>query len=171
MHWTFNPLFLILPHMTKPLAKRLTTKPKEKKRRYSPRVRRAIEAMVWEGLDHKTAAEQANLNPEAFRRSLQRPHYIQLLRQEHARLREAAPFKAYSRIERLAEQANSEPVKLEANKWIAGVDALAPVSRVDINARVAHSFVNYDYSDALDITPAQGGSNASDAEIVDDDDS
>ena len=116
-------------------------------------IRRAVEAIIWEGLGRAEAAERAGIKEDTLYRALRRPHVLKLMKEEHVKLRQGAPFKAYSRIERMAEQADSEHVKMDANKWIAGVDGLAPVSKLDVQANVRHSFVDYDYSEAVDITP------------------
>ncbi len=115
------------------------------KGRISPRLRRAVEAIVWEGADRAKAAEIAGMHPNSLRLAFKRPHVKALMRKEFAELREGAPFKAYANIVQLGDAANSEDVRLRANQWVAGVDGLSPVTKVSGQISVRHGFEGYAY--------------------------
>ncbi len=117
-----------------------TPKQVSPKGRISAKCRRAVELMIWEGLPRSKAATKAGITDRALHDALKRPHVLSLLRQEHDALRSGGAIRAYSRQERLGETADSEDVQERANRWIAGCDGLAPVSKVAIQAQVHHSF-------------------------------
>ncbi len=95
--------------------------------------------------------------------ALRKPNTLELLKQESKALRSSAAFRAFARMEHLAENADSEHVRMKATEWLAGLDGLAPVKRVDSRHRVTHAFVDYDYGefqgydygDALDVTDCE----------------
>ena len=135
------------------------------KGRISAKCRRAIELMIWEGSPRSKAAKDAGMSDRALHDALKRPHVLSLLRQEHDTLRSGGAIRAYSRQERLAEQAGSEDVQERANRWIAGCDGLAPVTKVAIQAQVSHSFDGIGFAPRIiDVTPEAPPHVVSDAE-------
>ena len=132
-------------------------------KRMSRAMQDAIRLMVWEGKSRKEAASLSGVNEHSLYCALCKPHVVKWQNEQVLALRRGEVGRAYGRIARMAEDAASEHVKLSANQWIAGVDGLAPVSKVDVNARVQHSFVDYDYADAIDVTPDPPPIDANDA--------
>ncbi|SEO13330.1 hypothetical protein [Palleronia pelagia] len=89
----------------------------------------------------------------AFRKKHVKDAYFQMVRE----LRDNAAQRAFARIETLSKTAVSEHVRLEASKWVAGVDGVAPVKRVE--GRFSHdiAFNPFDYGDRpFDVTPEAG---------------
>lgn len=98
------------------------------------------------------------MNDRSLCLALKRPHVLSLMRQEHDAMRTGGAIRAYSRQEKLAEEANSEDVQERANRWIAGCDGLAPVSKVAVQAQVTHSFDGIGFAPrhepkTVDVTP------------------
>ncbi len=108
--------------------------------RVTARQRIAIRAIVWEGADMRQAGKTARLAPRSMRHAFNLPHVREALNQEFTARRASEPFRAYNRQVKLGEAAKSEDVQERANRWIAGCDGLAPVSKVAIQAQVHHSF-------------------------------
>jgi hypothetical protein len=129
--------------------------PGVRRARISPETRAAMELMAHEGISLPMAAQRVGMLQVSLERAMQRPvakaAYSQLVKQ----IRENAAQSAYLRINHLGQVADSETVKLEANKWIAGVDNIAPVRRVEGRYQVSHSFGGFMFDDdgAVDVTP------------------
>ena len=122
--------------------------------RVSAKVRVAINAIVWDAADRTEAAHTAGLKEDSLYRAMRLPHVLSALRQEFDNRRTAEPFRAYARQVKLGESATSEDVQERANRWIAGVAGLAPVSKVAIQARVSHTFDGIGFAPrTVDITP------------------
>ena len=122
--------------------------------RISAKVGKAIHAIVWDGASRSEAAHTAGLKEDSLYRAMRLPHVLSALRQEFENRRTAEPFRAYARQVKLGESATSEDVQERANRWIAGVSGLAPVSKVAIRAQVSHSFDGIGFAPrTVDITP------------------
>ena len=122
--------------------------------RITAKVRKAIHAIVWDGASRSEAAHTAGLKEDSLYRAMRLPHVLSALRQEFENRRTAEPFRAYARQVKLGESATSEDVQERANRWIAGVSGLAPVSKVAIQAQVSHSFDGIGFAPrTVDITP------------------
>lgn len=130
----------------------------------SKRVREAVRLMVWDGRSRRQAAEEAGITDKAMYRAMRLPKVKALIAREFAELREGAPMQAYRNIMALGEEAKSEDVRLRSNQWIAGVDGLAPTSRVQVNARVTHGFEGYAYAPAGGVGPIIEGKAQPDGE-------
>ena len=131
----------------------------------------ALELMVYEGLDHKIAAQRLDMNPEVIAKALKRPHVKARFNQIHAHIRSGAGTRAYSRINHLAQTADSEHVQLQANAWVAGVEGIAPIKRVEGNHSVTHNFGGFTFGrfdQAKDITPhTDSASDGPDPQTID----
>lgn len=115
--------------------------------RFGPQLREAMEAMAHEGISIKDAAIRAKMHIEALRRAFRKTHVKQAYNQLIADIRANAGQLAYLRINHLGQTAISENVKLEANKWVAGVDNIAPIKRVEGRVQVSHSFGGFTFGD------------------------
>lgn len=144
-----------LPTVNKP--KRIR-KPKSShgiRGRFAPPLVAALEYMGREGVPLSVAAERAGMQPNSLKIALRKPHVKTALNQIIADVRSGAAQAAYLRINHLGVVAESENVRLEANKWVAGVDNIAPVRRVEGRYQVSHSFGGFMFDDdgTVDVTP------------------
>ncbi len=117
------------------------------RRRMSDQLRTALEAMAHEGLSLPLAAGRAKMAPESLKAAFRRPHVKQAYNQLVMEIRNNAGQSAFLRINHLSQTADSETVKLEANKWVAGVDNIAPIKRVEGRVQVSHSFAGFTFDD------------------------
>jgi hypothetical protein len=136
-----------------------------KQARISDQMRTVLEEMAFKGDDLKTASIAAGITYTAAMRAFHRPHIKAAYNQLVADIKANAGQAAYLTIRHMSKAAASETVKLEANKWVAGVDNIAPVKRVEGRFQHSHSFGGYDYGDgAVDITPAPDTASGDDDE-------
>lgn len=111
-----------------------------RKPRISRRLRRAIELMVFEGLSRPLAAERAGMTDSGLYQALRRSHVRSLLAQHFNDLKDGETVRAYFRQVELGEAANSEDVRERANRFVAGIGGLAPVSKVHVRGEHHHRF-------------------------------
>lgn len=133
---------------------RLNRNTAPKKARLTAGLKACIELMAHQGLSIDKATADLGLNLEATKRAFRKNHVKQAYNQLVAEIRSGAAVKAFLRVNHLGEAANSETVRLEANKWVAGVGDIAPIRRVE--GRHSHhvSFAGFGFDGAaLDITP------------------
>jgi hypothetical protein len=120
--------------------------------RISSTFKELARVMVSEGLSVDAAAEKLGASVRASRRAFKRPHnrayYNGLVRE----VRENAAQLAYLRNLHLSERAESERLRFDASRWVAGVDGIAPVQRIHGVHDVHHTFAGFDYP-TLDVTP------------------
>lgn len=100
-----------------------------RKLRISARVKDALSLMVYEGKSRKEAANTAGITDHGLYQALSRPHVKAYRNKLLADLRDSAAARSVARVDRLADTAQSEHVKLEANKWLAGLEGVSPVQR------------------------------------------
>lgn len=110
----------------------------------------ALEAMAFEGLPLPRAAEQFNIRPDNLLRAFDRPHVRTAFNQVVKAIRDNAAQAAYLRINHMSLTASSEQVKLKANAWVAGVDGISPVQKVQGQHQINHSFGGFDYGDIVE---------------------
>lgn len=118
--------------------------------------RQAIEMMAHEGIDLHTAAKRMNVRPDSLIRAFKRPKVKRAFNQLLKDIRENAAQAAYLRINHLAKTGTSERLRLDANRWIAGVDGISPVQKVHGQHHHSHAFQGYEYDDPnapIDVTP------------------
>ncbi|QTN34671.1 hypothetical protein [Cognatishimia activa] len=129
------------------LQKQQATKPTFKGLRLSKKAIAALEEMAYTGMSLHMAADKQGMRRDSLRKTFDRFEVRQVFNQIIAHIRQNAAQDAYLRMVELAQTAKSEAVRADANKWLAGVDAIAPVRKLD--ARVQHSvqFGGFDYSD------------------------
>lgn len=116
--------------------------------------------MANEGLPLSAAAVQFEVDTSTLYRALCRPHVKRAFAQVLRAIREGAAQAAYLRINHMGHSAKSETVKLDANKWIAGVDGLSPVQKIDARHQHNVQFQGFAYPDihAKDVTPSDSKS-------------
>lgn len=115
---------------------------------------RALERMAWEGTSLHLAAEREGIKPWTIQRTLKNERVKSVLNQIRIAATANMGQDALVRVAQLSQTAQSESVRLEGNKWIAGVAGLAPVRRVEGRFNVQHSFGGFAYdSEPIDVTP------------------
>ncbi|NTG61830.1 hypothetical protein G6L45_16240 [Agrobacterium rhizogenes] len=114
---------------------------KEKKAiRATPRQRAAIDLMVFEGLKRADAAKRAGITDNALRIGLSKPHVLAYLNQQQEMLRTSMRPRALNRIGELMDKADSDRVRLDAAKYIDGMDRGAhQVGATQVNVQVNSS--------------------------------
>jgi hypothetical protein len=107
----------------------------EVKTRISGRVRVAVTAMVETGLSRSAAASAAGLTDHGLYQALRKPLVLELLRTLQEVKRTSAGSRTIARAEVLADSAQSEHVRLQANEWLGGIAGIAPISKSEIDHR------------------------------------
>jgi hypothetical protein len=116
-----------------------------------------LELMAYEGVDIRTAAQRVDMHIVSARQAFARPAVKASFAQLVKEIRDNAAQSAYLRINHISQNATSEAVKLDANKWVAGVDGLSPIKRIEGRHSHTHAFAGFEYVKpggiARDITP------------------
>lgn len=110
------------------------------------KTREALEIMAFEGRTLPHAAKAAKVRPDNLARAFNRPKVREAYNQVVKAIRNNAAQAAYLRIQHLGQTSNSERTQLDANKWVAGVDGISPVQKVDARHQHNHTFGGFDYS-------------------------
>lgn len=97
--------------------------------RISKRVRVAIDAMVFEGLKRADAAEKAGITDNALYIALRKPDVLAYLNTQQGVLRTSARARSIARIDNLADTSDSDHVKLDANKYLLGIEGVSVVQK------------------------------------------
>lgn len=132
---------------------------------------RALEDMAYRGVPLTHAADAHGIRRDSLVRSFNNPATRAVYNQIVSSIREGAAVQAYLRNVELAHLATSETVKLEANKWIAGVDGIAALKRVEGRMAHHHTFGGFDFGTfgtTVEHSP-DTPSGADDAQVIDDD--
>lgn len=128
--------------------KALTVVSKKQTRvRISDEMRLCVELMATEGLPVHMAAERANISRDTAVRNMRKPHVLRLFNQQVKEIRDNAAQAAYLRINEMALNAKSEQVRLKANEWVAGVDGISKVQKVQGHHSHSHAFRGFSYPD------------------------
>lgn len=117
---------------------------------------RALEDMAYRGVPLPHAADTHGIRRDSLTRSFNTPATRAVYNQIVKSIREGAAVQAYLRNVNLAHQATSETVRLDANKWIAGIDGIAALKRVEGRMHHSHTFRGFDFDEAMglkDVTP------------------
>ncbi len=140
--------------------------------RISAEARAAVTIMATEGVSRAEAAERADITDDALRRALKRPHVRRLFNQIVKEVRDNAAQAAYLKINHLSDTADNERLKYDANRWIAGVDGISPVQKVQGTHSHRHEFGGFvfDDSDVIDGTATDSQSGVVEAQPIDMDD-
>ena len=126
--------------------------------RISEEMRTCITLMAEEGLPLPVAAERAGITRDRAVHNMHKPHIKRLLNQKIKEIRDNAAQEAYLRINRMAQTTDSGRLAFDANRWVAGVDGIAPVQKVHGTHQHNHAFQGFEYPtlDAKDVTPTDG---------------
>ncbi|MFT5799678.1 MAG: hypothetical protein ACI84R_003756 [Candidatus Azotimanducaceae bacterium] len=94
-------------------------------------------------------------NPRHSGSEYAQAHVLQLFNRRVKDVRENAAQGAYLRIAHQLVNSPNEFVKLDANKWVAGVDDISPVQKVEGRHSIARTFTGYEYPDLepVDVSP------------------
>ncbi|TNE43430.1 MAG: hypothetical protein EP341_11450 [Sphingomonadales bacterium] len=133
------------------------------------KTREAIEAMAFEGVSLPLAAQRVGMRTDNLARSFNKPHVRNAYNQVVAAIRDNAAQSAYLRINRLAETSESDRLKFDANRWLAGVDGISPVQKVEGRHQHNVAFGGFDIPrpEPLDVTPEDGQSPAQSSQRTD----
>lgn len=138
-------------HPMSSIATSLPTAPNFKNLRLGKKTIEALEIMAWQGVPLHKAAELVEMRRDNLERAFGLPKVRIRWNQVTQYIRQNEGQAAVARIGELARSASSEHVRLEANKWLAGVEGVAPISRVQGIYRHRHSFEGFDYGEEEDI--------------------
>jgi hypothetical protein len=120
-------------------AQHHTKKPdRERKERLSAAARALVSFMVNDGDSRSQAAARAKISDHWAYQLLLKPS-VRALRAEMLRsLRESEASRSIARAAKLANDAGSEHVRLDATKWLAEIEGIAAVARSDIRVDHVH---------------------------------
>lgn len=130
------------------------------------KTREALEDMAHKGLPLPHAAKLHGMRPDSLERSFKKVHVRHAYNQLVKAIRANAAQSAYMRINDLSLNTKSERLKFDASRWVAGVDGISPVTKVEGTMAHSHSFTGFEYPDlkAKDVTPTDNQSGADDGE-------
>lgn len=136
--------------------------------RLGPRTIEGLELMLYEGVSSSLAAKRVGLRADNLMRARNSKAVIKHWNHIVAQQRANSAQEAFQRINHLSEVTQSDHVKLEANKWVAGVGGVAPVKRVEGKFSHSVSFGGFEFDDpaeqATDITPSHDSPSGGDDE-------
>lgn len=111
----------------------------------------ALEAMAHEGLSLPEVAERFEIRRDNLQRTFDMPAVRARYNAIVGEIRQNAAQNAYLRIVELSKNADSEHVRADCNKWLAGVDGISPIKRVEGKYAVRHDFAGFDYPESGDV--------------------
>ncbi len=115
----------------------------------------AIEAMVFEGLKRREAAEKAGLSDEALRVALSKPHTLAYLNEQVEVLRTSGRPRALHTMIELLESKN-DSTKFKAAEYLDGMNRSShQVGATQVNVQVNNT-VNVTPGYVLDLRPEDG---------------
>lgn len=124
-----------------------TVKKKQTRLRISKEMRECVELMATRGLPLPQAAELSNITKDSAARAMKKSHVLALLNQRVKDVRDNAAQMAYLRINHQAMTAGNARLRFDANRWVAGVDGISPVQKVQGQHQHSHSFTGFSYPD------------------------
>lgn len=117
----------------------------------------ALELMLHEGVSSFLAAKRCGLRPDNLMRARNSKQVVKYWNHTVAQQRANSAQEAFQRINHLSQETQSDHVKLEANKWVAGVGGVAPIKRVEGKFSHSVSFGGFEFDEPepepIDITP------------------
>lgn len=124
------------------------------------KTRQALEDMAFEGLSLPHAAKRHGIRTDNLQRAYDRRKVRAAYYQVVKAVRDNAAQDAYRRIDHLSRTSDSERLQFDASRWIAGVDGISPVQKVDARHQHNVQFQGFAYPDihAKDVTPADSKS-------------
>lgn len=99
--------------------------------RISRAVRIAIDQMVFKALKRPDAAQTAGITDNALYQALRKPAVLAYLDTQQQVLRTSAKARSIARIDNLADDAESEHVKLQSNVFLLGIEGISPVTKTE----------------------------------------
>lgn len=124
----------------------------------TPRIKAALEAMVFEGLKRDKAAKKAGLTDHAVRTALTKPHVLAYLNECQEVLRTGLRPRALHKMGQLLD-AKAERIQFEAAKYLDGMDrpthAVGAIN-VQVNNHTHVELPGY----VIDISDAQAQANS-----------
>lgn len=84
----------------------------------TPRVRRAVELMVWDGKRYAEAAAETGLTARAMRLALERPHVLAYLRSQQQVLRSSEGPRSIHRLAEIRDAADNMPAVTSARELL-----------------------------------------------------
>lgn len=121
------------------------TKSKQSRIRISDEMRQCVEIMATEGLPVPAAAERAGIARDTAVRNMRKPHVLALFNRRIREVRDNAAQAAYMRIHHQSITSESERIRFEANRWVAGIDGITPVQKVQGQHHHGHTFAGFEY--------------------------
>ena len=115
----------------------------------SPRVKAAVEKMVFEGLKRPAAAEAVGLADATLRAALGAPLVLRYLTEQMEVLRTSVRPRALQRIAELSDGAASEKVALDASKYLDSNGASSSGVTVNVGIGITPGYV-------IDLTEGMG---------------
>jgi hypothetical protein len=100
-----------------------------RKVRISSRVKVAIDAMVMGGLSRPDAAKHAGIEDNTLYIALRKPEVLQYRSAQMEVMRTSESSRTFARIAKLADNADSEHVRLDASKHLGALDGISPVTK------------------------------------------
>lgn len=97
--------------------------------RISRSVKRSIDHMVFTGAKRADAAQFSGITDKALYTALTLPHVLAYLNTQQQVLRTSAAARSIARVDNLADESESDHVKLDANKFLLGIEGISPVAR------------------------------------------
>lgn len=121
----------------------------------SPKVKLAIDLMVFEGMKRDEAAETVGLAIISLRQAMLKPHNLAYLNEQMEVLRTSARPRALRKMTDLLE-AKTERIQFEAAKYLDGMDRPShAVGATQVNVQVNNT-VNVTPGYVLDLRPEDG---------------
>jgi hypothetical protein len=117
--------------MGQALATSIDTAIPAKQERISGRIRIAVDAMVLDALPRAKAAAKAGISEHGLYKALRKPPTMAYMRAQMQMLRESAASRTIAKAEKLMDEAASEHVQADMTKWLAGLEGIAPVQRIE----------------------------------------
>ena len=124
---------------------------RDKNGKFAPEIkgklRKAILLMATEGISRPLAAKRVGMRPDNLAAAMRRPQTITLFNQTVRDIRDNAAQAAYLKINHLAETTVNERMKFDSSRWIAGVDGISPVQKVQGTHHHMHQFGGFTYDE------------------------
>lgn len=124
------------------------------------KTKRAVEAMVFDALPRKAAADKVGMSDVTLRTALTKPHVAAYLNECMEVLRSGARPQALNQIVDLSQKAESDRVKLDASKYLDGMDRTVHQQGAQVNVGVQVNVETPGYVIDLTEHPPEPSANA-----------
>lgn len=106
--------------------------------RINAKTREAVRLMVEEAISRPEAAQIAGLTDQGLANALRKPTVIAYRTRLFEALRTSEAARTVGRAAKLADKAESEHVRLQANTWLAGIEGISPVVKSESTSTHRH---------------------------------